>query len=99
MNDHTCGLVHDEQVLVLEGDAQVDVLGLQRIGLRFRQLDLERLAACQPSALGSRSPVEADRSGADQPLGCGARPDLRALGEEAVEPGAGRVVWNTQPDR
>jgi hypothetical protein len=99
MNDHTRRLVHDEKVLVLEGHAQVDVLGLQRVGLRFRQLDLERLAAREPSALGSRSAVEADRAGADQPLGCGTRADLRALGEEAVEPGAGRVVWNAQPER
>jgi hypothetical protein len=99
MNDHTRRLVHDEQVLVLEGHAQVDVLGLQRVGLRFRQLDLERLAAREPSALGRRSAVESDRAGPDQPLRCGARADLRALGEEAVEPGAGRVVWNAQPER
>lgn len=99
MDDDTGGLVHDEEVLVLEGHAQVDLFRLERAGLGLRQVDLERLAACEPSALRCGRPFDAHHACGDQPLGRRARANLGALRQEAIEPRTGRVVRNAQPQR
>jgi len=94
MNDDAGGLVDDEEVLVLEGDAEVDVLGHEHVRLRRRQVDVEELAALEPAALRGRSTVDPHRAGGDQPLGGRARADLFPLAEEPVEPGAGGCAGN-----
>jgi hypothetical protein len=99
MDDDTGGLVHDEEVLVLEDHAQVDLLRLERVGLGLRQVDLEGLAAREPPALRRGRPLDAHRACGDQPLGRRARADLGALGQEAIEPRTGRVVRNAQQER
>ncbi len=66
----------------------VDRLGLRaRVALRDLRRDL--LPALEPVALRPALAVDEHRAGGDQPLGERARVELRALGEDAVEPGPG----------
>jgi hypothetical protein len=71
MDDDACGLVDDEQVLVLEGDPQRDVLPLDRPGLGLR-LELDVLPAPELLALRRRDPVDGDVPALDQALSRGA---------------------------
>jgi hypothetical protein len=80
MHDDAGRLVHDEQVFVLVGDAQVDVLRNELGRLRLGQLDLDRLSALQLPAFDSRLAVEPHGSRGDQALGGTTRPDLGQLG-------------------
>ena len=76
VDDDARRLVDDEQVLVLPGDAQVDVLGHQlRLGALGR-LELELLPAGDPVALRARGAVHGDGAGGEQPLRLLARVDL-----------------------
>jgi hypothetical protein len=68
MDDHPCGLVDDEEVLVLEGDPQRDVLALER-PRRGLRLELDRLSPGQAMALRSRTAVDGDLARVDQPFG------------------------------
>jgi hypothetical protein len=86
MHDDAGRLVHDEQVLVLVGDPQVDVLRNELGRLLLGKLDLDRLPALQPPAFDGRLAVEPNGSRGDQALGGTARPDLGQFGEETVEP-------------
>jgi hypothetical protein len=99
MHDDPCGLVDDEEMLVLVGDPQVELLRLELGRFRGGDLDLERLATRETVALGRRSPVDAYRAGLDQPLGRAARRDLGQTREEAVEPLAGGLVRDARPER
>jgi hypothetical protein len=51
MDDEARRLVHDEQVLVLVGDAQVELLGLETRRAPFRKLDVELVPGREPVAL------------------------------------------------
>jgi hypothetical protein len=90
------GLVDDEQVLVLEGDAQRDVLLLERRSLRLG-LERELLSPAELVTLRRRSAVEGDPTAFDQALGRRARAHLGQRGEEPVEPEPGRLVRNAKP--
>jgi hypothetical protein len=99
MHDDPGRLVDDEEMLVLVGDAEVDLLALQRLGLLRRKLELELLPTLQSVALRSSAPVYPDRAGRQQPFGCRARADLRELGEEPVEAVARRLLRNPGAER
>src|SRR5262245_63560214 len=99
VHDDACRLVDDEQVLVLVGDAELDVLRLDLPGGLRWQLYLELFAALQPVALRPLPPVDADRAALDEPLRRRARSDLRQLGQKAVEPPAGRLLGNSTAER
>ena len=92
MHDDARRLVDDEQVLVLVGDAQVELLGLEARRAPLRQLEVE--LAPRPPAGGSSicgCAVDEDAPLGEQPLGGRARADLFERGEEAVEPLARRL--------
>ena len=92
-------LVDDEQVLVLVGDAELDVLGLD-LPRRLRwELDLKLLAALEAVALRARSAVHAHVAALDEPFGRGARADFGQLGEITVEPRARCFRWNPKRRR
>ena len=93
VDDDAGGLVHDEQVLVLVRDPEVDLFRRQ-LGLRLGPLELDGLPALEPAALRRLFPVDHDAASVQEPLGCCARADLRQVGEEAVEPEPGRRVRN-----
>ena len=99
MHDEPGRLVHDQQMLVFVGDPQVALLGLERDGLRLRRVDLERLAAGQPVALGSRLAVDPNAAGREQALGLGTRRNFGQRGDESVEPLAGSVGWHLEDYR
>ncbi len=99
MDDDAGRLVDDEQVLVLVGDPQVDVLRNELGRLRLGQLDVDRLPALQLPALDSRLAVEPHGSRGDQPLGSTTGPDLGQLGEETVEPRPGGGVRDVDVKR
>ena len=97
MDDDAGRLVDDEQVLVLEGDAQRDVLAFERCrgGLR---LELDRLSTREAVALRPRRAVDRGLPSVDQPLGGRPRPYLGQRREEPVEPGPRCVVRDAQAD-
>jgi hypothetical protein len=69
MDDHSGGLVHDEEMLVLVRDPQRQLLCLEGRRGRRGRLELEGLPAAQPVALGTDGAVDADAALAQQPLG------------------------------
>jgi hypothetical protein len=97
VDDDAGGLVDDEQVLVLEGDSQRDVLALERLRRGLR-LELDVLSTGQPVALRPGRPVDRDLTRVDQALGSGPGADLGQRGEEPVEPGSRGVVRDVQAD-
>ena len=84
MHDDAGRLVDHEQVLVLEGDAQIHLLRHERAGVR-RQLRDDLLAAVEPVALRARFTVDEHVAGCDQPFCESARADLWPRRERAVE--------------
>ena len=99
MDDDAGRLVHDEQVLVLVGDGELDVLGLDHArGLRGH-FDLDLLPTLEPVALRPRPPVDAHVSLLHEPL-CGrSRAHLGQLGEEPVEPRSRGLLGDANPGR
>ena len=97
MDDDARRLVHDEQVLVLVGEAQVERLCDER--RRDRRLELDLLARLEPVALRARDAVDAHLAGREQPLGGSTRADLVEPGEEAVEPQPRRVFRDADADQ
>src|SRR5687768_3422998 len=91
VHDDAGGLVDDEKMLVLVGDAERHLLGLELGRTARRDVEVQLLAACQPMALRTRSPVDEDAALAEEPLGHGPRADLLEAGEEAIEALAGRL--------
>ena len=89
VDDDARRLVHDEQVLVLVGDAERR--GRDRRGgrRRLRRPHRDPLAAGEHVALGARRAVDGHVAAVDQPLRRGARAGVR--GEEDVQPLAGRL--------
>ena len=85
VDDDSGRLVHDEEVLVLEGDPQREVLGLER-GLRLGRLEGDLLPAREAVALGPRLAVDERARLREQPLGRRTRAHLGQRGEEAVQP-------------
>jgi hypothetical protein len=86
MDDDSGRLVHDEEVLVLPGDLERNLLALEhgRRVLGNRQLQL--LAALEPVRL--RPPLSVHDRGAllQQPFRRGAGADLGQRGKETIEP-------------
>ena len=99
MHDEPGRLVNDQQVLVFVGDPQVALLGLERDGHGLRRVDLERLAAGEPVALGSRLTVQANGAGREQALGLRTRRNVRERSDVPVEPLAGSLGWNLEDYR
>ena len=97
VNDEPGGLVDDEQVLVLPGDAKVHLLGLWPPTLG-RQLGNDRLAALEPVALGTVLPVDEHRPGPEEPLRLRARADLGPFRERTVEARAPRRVRDAKAE-
>ena len=81
-------------MLVLERDAQVELLRLERGLLSLRRVDLELLAACEAVTLPSRLTVDPNGTRTNQALGGGARADLGQRCQIAVEPLARRLDRN-----
>ena len=96
VDDEPGGLVHDEEVLVLVGDAELERPVLDVRGRIRSCLDVDRLARGEAVAFRAGDAVDRDRSGRDQPLGNRARGDVGELGDEAVEPLAGLVLRDAQ---
>jgi hypothetical protein len=88
-------LVDYEQMLVLVGDPQLELLGLQRNGRRSGcQLKLDRLPALETKALRARLAIHEHCPRAEQALRLPARVNLGQRRDEPVEPLAGGVSWN-----
>jgi hypothetical protein len=96
VNDHAGRLVDYQQVLVREGDPQVELLGLDRRRCGC-QLELDLFPAPQPVALRTRVAVDADETAREQAIRSRAGANLRQLGQETVEPAAGRAARNAVP--
>ena len=86
MDDDAGRLVDDEHVLVLPGDPERHLLALELVRDRLGHGQLELLAALEPVRLRPPLAVDDRRALLQQPLGRGARADLRQRGEEAIEP-------------
>src|SRR6266516_3716284 len=99
MHDEPGRLVHDQQMLVFVGDPQVALLGFELEGLRLRPIDLERFAAGEPVALGTRRAVHTNGAAREQALGLGTRRHFRQRGDEPVEPLAGSFGWHLEDYR
>jgi hypothetical protein len=99
MDDNPGRLVDDEQVLVLVGDAKAQLLRLERFRADRAAVELDRLAARKPKALGAVAAVDAHGAPREETLGLGARSDLGQRGQEAVEALAGGLVRNRAAER
>ena len=100
VDDDAGRLVHDQQVLVLVGDAQaLDRLRLEDALPALGQLEVELLAARQPVALRSHGTVHEHGPEPEQALGLGPGADTLTGREEAVEPLAGRLGRHDQLQR
>src|SRR5687767_13053107 len=85
MHDDAGGLVDDQKMLVLVGDAKRHLLRLE-LGRTARwYVDFQLLTACQPMAFRAPSAVDENAALAEEPLGHGPRTDLLEAGEEAIE--------------
>ena len=91
VNDDSSRLVDHEQVLVLPGNPQVEILGLESAGLTLGCLELDRLSRREPMALRAPRTVDQDLARVQQPFGGRTRANLVESSEEAVEPLAGRL--------
>ena len=96
MDDEARRLVHDEQVLVLVRNRELDRFRDEAARPRRRRLELELLAACEPVALRPRPSVDEHAAALEQPFGDGAGPDLRKQREKAVEPRPAGVLRDGQ---
>ena len=99
MDDDPGRLVHDEERLVLVGDAERHLLGLELAAFFLGRLEHDFLPARQLVALWPRLAVD-ERATFEHPRGSGARADLAKRGEEPVEPlpGCLRGDYDLQPD-
>jgi hypothetical protein len=95
--DEACRLVHDEQVLVLVGEAQPHLLLLQR-GCH-RRLELDLGPRYEPVALRAPGAVHEYGVSREQPVGRRARADLGQAREEAVEALPGGLGGDANPDQ
>ena len=77
--------VDDQQVLVLEGDAQIELLRLERRRPALRDAHRDHIARRQAVALRLRRAVDLHPALGEQALGRRPRADLREAGEEAVQ--------------
>ena len=86
MRDHAGVLVHHEDVLVLEDDAQRDRLGRHLLGRKRWNLGRDRLARAEPMRGLRRPPVDRGHPLVDQLPDPGARQLGQARREPLVEP-------------
>ena len=94
VHDDPGRLVDDEQVLVLVGNAERHVLRFDRRRRGLGRLELDLLPALEAMALGTQLSVDSHDTSGQEALSGRARADLGKLGQEAVEPCAGRRVRN-----
>ena len=92
MDDEPGRLVDDEQVLVLVGDPQRQLLRLERARRRVGHLDRQLLPALQPVALRTAAPVDLDPARGERALRGGTGAELGQSTQEPVEPRPRRVV-------
>ena len=85
VDDDPGRFVDDQQVLVLEGDAQVELLRLERRRPALRDAHREHVARRQAVALRLRRAVDLHPALGEQALGGRPRADLLEAGEEAVQ--------------
>jgi hypothetical protein len=97
MDDDACGLVDDEQVLVLVRDAEIDARGPDPLSPLGR-LELDLLAFLEAIALWPRRAVDGDAAGLEQALGVRAGSELLEAAEEPVEPRARGVSADANAD-
>ena len=97
MDDEARGLVHDQQVLVLEGDAKVERVRDQ-LG-RCLGLELHDRAFLEPVRLRPRHAVHDHVATHQQPFRGSARAYLLQSRQEAVEPKACRRSRNADADQ
>jgi hypothetical protein len=97
MDDHPGRLVDDEQVLVVVGDPELALLGLESVLVAFGDVDLDAFSALEPTALRSPLAVDPHGAGGEQPLGFRARPNVGQRGDEAIQSLAGCLGWNRNP--
>src|SRR5829696_4352611 len=93
VDDDPSGLVHDEEMLVLVRDPELDFLR-HKLRLGLGRLELNVLPALKPTALRRLRSVHDHAATVEEALGCRTRADLGQVGEEAVEPKPGRRVRN-----
>jgi hypothetical protein len=91
VDDDPGRFVDDQQVLVLEGDAQIELLRLERRRPTFRDADREHVARRQAVALRLRRAVDLHPALGEQALGRRTRADLLEAGEKAVQALARRL--------
>ena len=89
VHDQARRLVDDEQMLVLVGNSQLELLGLERNDRWGCQPKLDLLPTREAKALGTRLAVDEHCARTEQALRLAARSDLGQGGDEAVEPLAG----------
>ena len=98
VHDDPCRLVDDEQVLVLPGDAQRNLLGLER---RLAPLGQRRSATSSPPSsrwlFGRGSPSTVTPPSASSRSAAAREPTSSSAGEEAVEPLSGRLGRHRRP--
>ena len=85
VDDDPGRFVDDQQVLVLEGDAQVELLRLERRRPALRDAHREHVARRQAVTLRLRRAVHLHPALGEQALGGRARADLLEAGEKAVQ--------------
>src|SRR5919106_2653514 len=90
VDDEPGGLVDDEQVLVLVGNPELELLRLEPALGALCELNPDALAADEPVALRPRRAVHQHLALAHEPLRLAARVDFLEAGEKAVEALAGR---------
>ena len=99
VDDDAGRLVHDEHVLVLPRDPERHLLPLELCRDPLGHGQLELLPALEPVRLGTALAVDDRRALLQQPLGRGARTDLRQRGEEAIQPLARGLGGNGDSQR
>jgi hypothetical protein len=91
VDDDARRLVHHEEMLVLPGDAKIELFRLKLARAALWNIERELLPWIQTMALRPRRAVYEHAAFLDEPLRRRARADLLEEREEAIEPLAGRL--------
>ncbi len=96
MHDETGRLVHDQDVLVLPGDAERQRLGDVRDGVLVGRVQLDALAAGDDVARPQHAAVDAQHAVVDPALQARARKFRQGVGQRLVEAPPGRLRRQSQ---